>query len=239
MTVCLHVIIIGRVIDFLSCGNTVSNFKFNIMKNSKLFLLVIFALCIQAVNAQTFGIKGGVNFANLSVSSGGMTVSPKSITGFHIGPVADFHLKDMLYFNTGLLYSLKGAKVEGDEFSPNEQIKINYLEIPLNLAYKFPLKEKSDFFIQAGPYVGYGLSGTDEYGEESIDLFSDEGGGKRFDYGLGFGGGVDFGKLVVSIDYQLGLANLIESTSTEFESPDVKVKNKVFQISVAYMFGKK
>jgi hypothetical protein len=209
------------------------------MKKSMFFLAAVFALGIQAANAQTFGIKGGVNFANLSMSSGGMSVSPKSITGFHIGPVAEFQLKESLFFNTGLLYSLKGAKIEGDEFSPNEQIKINYLEIPLNLAYKFPLKEKSDFFIQAGPYLAYGLSGTDEYGEESIDLFSEEGGAKRFDYGLGFGGGVQFGSIVASVNYQLGLANLIESTSTEFETPDVKVKNKVFQISLAYMFGKK
>jgi hypothetical protein len=215
------------------------NLKSNNMKKSRFFLLAVFALGVQIVNAQTFGIRGGVNFANVSLTESGMSVSPKSIIGFHVGPVAHFQLKDRLYLNTGLLYSLKGAKVEGDEFSPTEQIKINYLEIPLNLAYKFSLTEKSDFFIQAGPYLGYGLSGTDKFGDESIDLFSAEGRAKRWDYGLGFGAGVDFGKLVASVNYQLGFANLLEPTSTELGVSDVTVKNKVFQISLAYMFGKK
>jgi hypothetical protein len=219
-----------------------SNLKFNNMKKSMLFLLIILALCVQIVNAQTFGIKGGVNFANLNVSVSGMSVSPNSLTGFHIGPVAEFKLKESLFFNTGLLYSMKGAKVEEEmtDASGTTTDKINYLEIPLNLAYKFPINEKSRFFIQAGPYLAYGLSGTEESGGESFDLFSSDGGMKRFDYGLGFGGGVQFGSIAASVNYQLGLANLLEPMSSIFFEPsDIKLKNKVLQISLAYMFGKK
>ena len=63
---------------------------------------------------------------------------------------------------------------------------------------------------------------------------------KRFDYGLGFGGGVQFGSIVASVNYQLGLANMLEPMSSEFfDLPDIKMKNKVFQISLAYMFGKR
>jgi hypothetical protein len=193
------------------------------MKKSMRLLSVIFALCVQTVNAQTFGIKGGVNIANLSFSSGGMGVSPKSLTGLHIGPVADFELKEKLHFNTGLLYSLKGA-------SPTmlADIKIDYIDVPLNLAYLFPINKKSDFFIQAGPYLGYGMYAN----AGTLDLFSIDGGLKRFDYGLGFGTGVQFGSIVTSVNYELGLANLDWSNSEE-------TKNKVFQISLAYMFGKK
>ena len=48
--------------------------------------------------------------------------------------------------------------------------------------------------------------------------------------GLGFGAGVELGSLVVSLNYELGLANIEDSS-------DYKVKNKVLQISLAYMFG--
>jgi len=200
------------------------------MKTNLLFAIV-FALFAQIGNAQVFGIKGGVNFANMSFSSSQMNVSPKSIVGFHFGPVADFKLQESLYFNTGVLYSLKGAKSGSGELTGTD--KSNYLEIPLNLAYKFSINETSDFFIQAGPYLAYGLSNKDETDNESTDLFK-EGLMKRFDFGLGFGGGVEFGAIVTSLNYELGLANLNDDPTY-----DGKIKNKVFQISIAYMFGKK
>jgi len=100
-----------------------------------------------ASNAITFGIKGGVNFANVVYSGGGTTSSDKSITAIHVGPVADFQLQQNLFMNTGLLFSIKGTKTEGVD---GETISINYLEVPLNLAYKFPISENSKFLIQAG-----------------------------------------------------------------------------------------
>jgi hypothetical protein len=203
---------------------------------TRLFYVIAFILCVQIANAQTFGIKGGVNFANMTISGGGMSLSPKSITGFHIGPVADFQLKDQFHFNTGLLYSTKGFKMdvsgEGESFSGTETF--SYLEIPLNLAYLFPINDKSDFFIQAGPYLGYALSGKDKFGSETHDIDFAEDMIKRFDYGVGFGGGVQFGSIVASVNYQLGLANLNDDPDV-----DATFKNKVFQISLAYMFGKK
>jgi len=200
---------------------------------SKLIFFLVFAMFAQVANAQVFGIKGGVNFANMTFSTSGMDVSPKSILGIHVGPIAEFELKDNLSFNTGLLYSLKGFKVKmsfmGESAESTE--KINYLEVPLNIAYKYSLDEKYIVFGQVGPYLGYALSGKDKSDGETTDIEFGDGGMKRFDLGLGIGAGVEFGPIVPSISYQFGLANLADD-------PDVTVKNKVFQISVAYMFGK-
>lgn len=194
---------------------------------TKLLFVIVFCFFVQIVNAQTYGIKGGVNFANLTISEAGMNVSPKSITSFHFGVVADFKLQGDLYLNTGLLYSLKGAKADVEGVTGTE--KLHYLEIPVNLAYKFPINETSKFFIQAGPYFGYALSGKDESGGESTDLFNSGSYYKRFDCGLGFGAGVEFGPLVATLGYELGLANI-------YDYSGAKLKNKVFQISLAYMF---
>ena len=60
--------------------------------------------------------------------------------------------------------------------------------------------------------------------------FGEKGGPKRLDYGLGFGAGVELGPIVVSLNYELGLANIVDSS-------DYTSKNKVLQLSLAYMFG--
>ncbi len=194
---------------------------------TKLFYAIVLMMVAQIVNGQTFGIKGGINFANVTISGGGVSVSPTGITGFNLGLVGDFKLQEKLHFNTGLLYSLKGFK------SGSTTDKINYLDIPLNIAYNFEISKTSNFFVEAGPYFAYGLSGTDKTDGESTDIFS-EGYAKRLDYGLGFGAGVQFGSIVAGINYELGLANLNNDSTT-----DAKIKTKTFQISLAYMFGSK
>lgn len=201
--------------------------QFKCMK-TKLIFAVVFLLLAQIVNSQTFGLRGGVNFANMNFSASGLDYSPKSIFGVHFGPVADFQLDESLYFNTGLLYSLKGFKVS--VLGESIQNRLNCLEIPLDIAYKFSLKGDSKFFIQAGPYLGYALSGKTKYNGETEDIEFEDGGMKRFDLGLGFGAGLEFGAMVASLNYQMGLANMSDDS-------EVTAKNKVLQISVAYMFG--
>ena len=201
---------------------------------TKIFFVIAFTLFVQIVTAQTFGIKGGVNFANVTFSGDGMNFSPKSITSFHVGPVADFVMHESLHFNTGLLFSVKGFKMVMDFFETTTDVteKVNYLEIPLNLAYKFSVGETSNFFVQAGPYLGYALNGKAKGGGETSDVEFGSGKMKRLDFGVGFGAGLEFGSIVTSLNYQLGLANLVDDQTA-------KMKNKVLQISVAYMFGNK
>ena len=196
---------------------------------SKLIFLLLLGLLVQTVYAQKFGIKGGLNLASMSFSED-MENSVKSILGFHIGPVADIELQESLFFNTGILYSIKGFKMEYG--SENSTTSLNYLDIPLNVAYKFSLGESSNFFVQAGPYLAYALSGKSKYGDESEDIDFEADGIKRMDFGLGIGAGIELGPIVPSVSYQLGLSNLNDDSED-----DTTVKNKVLQFSIAYMFG--
>jgi hypothetical protein len=193
---------------------------------------IAFTLLVQITHAQTFGIKGGVNFANITISGTGTDILTKSVTGFHFGPVADFKLQKNLHLNTGLQYSLKGYTIGlGGEHTI---YKLNYLEIPLNLAYNFSLSKKSFIFLQAGPYLGYAIGGKTKFVNEIEDITIGEDGIKRYDFGLGFGAGLEFRSIVTSLNYQPGLANVNGDSADE-----VKLQHKVFQISVAYMFGNK
>lgn len=200
---------------------------------TKLFYLIALIFLVQIANAQTFGIKGGLNIANMSWIEDGVTYSPKAIAGIHVGPVLDIPLQGSLNFNTGLLFSVIGYKntsnYQGTSYTTTTTF--NDLEIPLNLAYKFPINDKSKFFIQAGPFLGYALSGKDKDSEGSVSIDFEAESIKRFNYGLGVGAGIELGSIVASANYQIGLANLYDDTS-------VKLKSKVFQISLAYMFVK-
>ena len=203
--------------------------KCKIMK--KLIYLIVFMLFVQVSNAQTsWGIKGGANFANMSITAAGMSVSQESNTQFHIGIVQDIDLKNNVYFNTGLLYSVKGFKFQGATEN------INYLVVPLNLGYKFPLGQtKSKLLLQAGPYLAYAVSAKDNYDGQSVDVPFGPGGLRRFDAGLGIGAGVDFNPIVLSVNYELGLTNAFDNGNIA-EYQGAKATNNVVQLSIAYMF---
>jgi hypothetical protein len=196
---------------------------------TKLVYAIVLTLFVQIVHAQIFGIRGGVNIANLTITSQGTDIASNSVTGFHLGPVADFKLKKNLHLNTGLLYSSKGYKISLDAESTT--YKMNYLDVPLNLAYNFPLGNKSYAFIQSGPYLGYVINGKLIFGSESEAIKIGEGGLKRYDLGLGFGAGLGFRSFTASLNYQLGLTNLNNDPED-----DSTLKNRVIQLSVAILF---
>jgi hypothetical protein len=54
---------------------------------------------------------------------------------------------------------------------------------------------------------------------------------KPLDFGLGFGAGLDLNGFIISLQYELGLANLAPIDDTE-------MKINVFGFSLAYLFGK-
>ena len=53
-----------------------------------------------------FGVRAGLNFANLS----GDHLDLDSRTSFHVGVIADIPLMQSLYIQTGLYFQSKGAK---------------------------------------------------------------------------------------------------------------------------------
>lgn len=209
------------------------------------FLVVIFIVTISSnVQAQTFGVKGGLNLANMLVKDNDETYSDdfKSIAGFHVGVTADFPLTDLLSFEPNVLISSKGLKLEesADQFSLKNTMNLTYLDIPLHLKATFG-SENQSFFVLAGPYLGYGLSGKfkheitfgneSEKGEEDITWGDGEDDLKRLDYGLSVGAGVGYNNFTVGASYDLGLANISNDSDDGF-----KTNHRVFRISLGYRF---
>ncbi len=49
--------------------------------------------------------------------------------------------------------------VQTDSLSYKQQFSPNYIDIPVNITYKLPLGRKTNFFVSAGPYIGFFYTG--------------------------------------------------------------------------------
>ena len=206
------------------------------MKLNKLLIIVVaFTMTTKSFAQVKYGVKAGLNFANLSESDNDDSYNEgkTSKIGFHFGGTAEFPASEALSVQTGLLYSTKGYKINDGDFST--ALNLNYLEIPINAIYKIEVGG-SKLCLNAGPYLGYAFSGSLAYGDESYDYkigSGDEDDIKALDYGINIGAGVELNdKITIGLQYGLGLANI--SSYTEY---GYKSNNRVIGISVGYMFG--
>lgn len=196
-----------------------------------LSFLVIAIIGINSVKAQTLSgeVVAGLNIADVSELD--------SRIGFHVGVVGSYGFSNEFngaYANAGALISLKGGQLDyGSILKAN--LDAYYLEIPIHIGYKHSLSENFAIFGEFGPYIGIGLFGKSKIESEgesiSVDTFSEDGGVKRFDMGLGFKLGVEINKLIpISVGYDFGLANINNDNNGG------SIKNSNLTISIGYKF---
>lgn len=213
----------------------------------KQLLLLCTAMAVSAtVFSQTrFGIKGGVNFANqkIKVSYMGESAdqSGDGIVNFHVGGVAEIPIARNFAFRPELLLTGKGSNFEGTDDDDNPvtaELRPFYLELPLNLVYVYEFPTGARFFGGAGPSIAYGIFGKAKGGGQSDDVFQ-EGGLKRFDFGINILAGVELNSgLTLGASITPGLANISDTEVPGFEG-DLKWTNSVISLSIGYMFGRK
>ncbi|WP_191859789.1 porin family protein [Hanstruepera ponticola] len=184
------------------------------------------AFVFNSTNAQmdvSFGVKGGVNFANLNgdIEDNDMKV------GFHVGGVAEIMFNEKMGFQPEILYSSQGTKFE--EGGAKLKYNLDYINVPL-MAKFYPTK---GFNIEAGPQVGFLVSSKAKYEFNGDSETTDIEDLKSIDFGLNFGlgykmdNGLNFGAR-----YNLGLSNVNDADNSD----DFKVSNGVIQVSVGFMF---
>lgn len=176
----------------------------------KVLLSALLVLGLTNLNAQEtkFGIKGGLNFAQIR---GANSLNNDRITDFNVGVMAEIPISEKFSFQPELLYSKQGSSVN-----------LDYLNLPL-LGKYYLLEGLS---IEAGPQVGYLLSAN----ANDVNVKSSF---KTIDFGVNFGLGYKFKNgLSLGARYNRGLSNISNGVATEFSS--TKIKNEVFQISIGY-----
>jgi len=208
----------------------------------KILLLAALAVSAQALFAQgRFGLRAGVNFANqkIKVNAFGQNVSQTGdgIVSFHIGGTGEFPLAENIFVQPSLILTGKGMNFNGTDDMGNDvkaKIRPFYLELPVNLIYKYPLDNFS-IFGGAGVAPAFGLFGKVKNGDTEEDAFQDEG-FKRFDFGVNFLAGAEVGgNMQFSFNFTQGLMNIANISDDDI---DVKWKNKVISISFAYFLNR-
>jgi len=218
-----------------------------------LTLSIAFLFGIIMVNAQnpvSFGIRAGINFQNINgKESNGSKLQNGLTTGFNAGVTADIPIGVDFYLQPGILYSLKGAKLKNYEYWGtrfNGDLKLSYIEIPLNLLYK-PVLGKGKLLVGFGPYVAFGIGGKADLTNSSkkydvkfkkdvslSDLATTPFYYKPLDAGANIFVGYQFNKkFSVQLNSQLGLLKL-NSTIDGAEQGDAAHKNTGFGVSMGY-----
>ena len=185
----------------------------------KLFFLLILSIFFNLVliaqkGRSQFGIKGGVNIANLKVDDGS-DYDPR--TGFHIGGLMHIHVDDHWAVQPELVFSAQGGK------SGNTEIKLNYINIPILLQYM----TNSGFRLQTGPQLGFLISAESEVGDVGVDIDDNI---KSIDFAWAFGAGYLFASgFGIDARFNLGISDINDVSSTE-------IRNQVFQFGLFYQF---
>ncbi|MFD0941864.1 porin family protein [Pedobacter boryungensis] len=214
------------------------------MKKLVLSLTLIAGLS-TAVLAQTpvkFGLKAGVTFSNMTLSTMGVSASFDSKTSFYVGGTADIPVSNIFSVQPGLTLVNKGTKVNGGDFNfdgstvnsdASGTINAMYIEVPVNLLANFAAGSGKVFF-GAGPYYAFAVDAYAKSGgiKQDIEIGSDEDNFKRSEFGLNFLAGYQLNRVNIHAGYGLGLSSVIPDQ----EGLDMKFKNKVFSVGLGFTF---
>ncbi|MDR0295677.1 MAG: PorT family protein [Prevotellaceae bacterium] len=224
----------------------------------KTLYLTAMAIVLTTSYAQAqfkIGARAGFSLTNLLVATEGTKMRP----GFQVGVVGDYALSNAFSLQSGILYAMQGCKYnakEGSYMDYHTEMKgtyhLNYIQVPVHAQYKIGLGGIKLLF-QAGPYLGYGLGGKvkidvivngekDDPINEKIKMGSGKDNPyKAFDFGLGFGAGLQFGNLQAALGYQFGLIDLVNAKYIEAQEVSIernKIKNAALSLTLTYLFGK-
>lgn len=184
---------------------------------------VLFTACSFAQIG--LGIKGGVNFANLS----GTDAPPnsKTLMGFAAGGYLEISLPLLFTIQPEILYSQKGTTFDQGFFGVNIKTteKLNYLEIPVLVKYSFPVPVLKPS-LYAGPAMGILLSAKTK--TETVGLSREEDIKSQTtstDFGLVVGASAHVAIITLDVRYTSGLTTIDKNGTT-------KGYNRVWSIMV-------
>jgi Outer membrane protein beta-barrel domain len=200
---------------------------------------------------------------------------------YNLGLVADFQIARSIVLRSQLLIANMGwvEKVNStgtyagsaqfpagrkDSVSENDKFLLTYLQLPLLVIFKAPLRTFQLFF-GAGGYIGYGLTGhysvnilstsIPEITDSIVEISFKDGNKYRaakyhansIDYGLMVTAGAEFrNNMFVELNYAIGLNNVLTDRYGIFgvkgelngisSDPVFSNKNRSFNINLGYFF---
>ncbi|GAB3891428.1 hypothetical protein GCM10028803_03230 [Larkinella knui] len=194
----------------------------------------------------SIGIRGGVNALlnefnpGLEGTEGGESQTAPGFTG---GLVINYGLGNVFSIQPEILYTRRSVKFAGESSEGNFSIQASASAIEIPLLLKLSFGRKTRFFVNAGPYVAYGLSSAAKIvvaGETLLDekqkLTKDD---DRLEYGATGGLGVSIpvgpGRLLIEGRYTYSLGTNADPQPAEYVSQQVST----FSVGYTFPLGKR
>jgi hypothetical protein len=229
---------------------------------SKFFTLLILLLLksLFPLYAQvSLGLRGGytVSATQIKNSQGYKSNSigtSSQLTNLHADLIVNVPVYKKIYFQPLVRYITKGAYLrplpskQGVFVESANQLKLRYLEVPLNMVIKFPIS-LGKIVAGGGPYVAYGLAGTYDLDvlyngsvvstdSHSVEFnYKDRGIApgaqlRRFDAGANLMLAIEFNNLMVlGANLSRGMVNLDRTSSA-------RITNSYFSLSLGVLLNR-
>jgi hypothetical protein len=205
------------------------------MKKLPLLLLLVAPCFLQA----QIGIKGGLNFANVTNAS---SINSSSQTGYALAVFLAPASRGIISYNTEIGYSRQGYDYKTNTNTGN--VTLSYIMMPhligINITKFFQLQlgSQTAFLINAKADSNKTASAANPYGP-LLDYYN------RFDYGAAAGFEIHpvLG-LLIGARYNISFGNLYKDISnptpgtTPSFIPKVDAKKNLVQLFVGWRFGK-
>lgn len=109
-----------------------------------------------------FGIELGADLRTFRGNDyWGEPLKNKPVAAWHAGVKARFSLTNDIFIQPGLLLRSKGTKQEIITSNISKQVRLLYMEIPVDLLYR-PRAGNGHLLLGAGPYAAIGLVGKEK-----------------------------------------------------------------------------
>jgi len=202
-----------------------------ILLHTALFLTVISSgLAAQTTSPLRFGFQAGLNFATWG---GDDADGIDSRLGLIAGGFAEIGLGQYFSIRPEVSYSQQGW--EADVLGAKFELKQDYIQIPvlLKAGASLAAEPKLRPVLFTGPVVSFEVrceakvsgGGVPTQEEDCPKDFL-----KGTDFGLLFGGGLEYGRLALTGRYLLGLTSLDDTGS------DTDIKNRVVTVLAGFRF---
>lgn len=228
------------------------------MKKLTTLLLLFSALMVNAQDSKLhFGLKAAPSLAWLHSSTKGYD-SNGSKFGFSYGLITEFKFSDNYAFATGLDITYRGGKTKNTETfsvsgvtttsSYENEMSLQYLELPLTLKLKTNEIGYFTYYLQAGISPGINISAnadiksstqinngtsTTTTSSDSTDIDIKDG-INNFNLSMVIGGGIEYTLsgstvLLVGVQFNNGFLDVIDDS-------DIKVNSNYLALTVGVLF---
>ena len=211
----------------------------NQLKKISILLLVAVLGAFGAQAQIRFGIKAGANFNKIHFSDVESSFQPDNSCGWNAGVMTEFTVPIVgLCFDASLLYSRMNNAISSDfnkevadALDSDMSYGKNFLEIPINIKYKFGIPVIGSIikpFIYTGPSFAFKLD------KSIMD--------KTFQCAWNIGIGVELIKhLQISGSYGFGINNVAKEVMKNVDPnfgdvEKIKAKNNYWTVSAAWLF---